>query len=123
MTHPDTTFFVSAIQPGSPQEAQLNAWFFAQESLGISSVAWAEFFCGLLSAREESIDRHMFTTVEVLSASDAELAASLFNKTVRRSKTLADYMIAAVAIRCGATLATVNKGDFQPFVQNGLVIA
>jgi predicted nucleic acid-binding protein len=32
-------------------------------------------------------------------------------------------MIAAVAIRCGAKLATINSADFQPFVQHGLVLA
>jgi len=32
-------------------------------------------------------------------------------------------MIAAVAIRCGAKLATINAADFQPFTPHGLVLA
>jgi predicted nucleic acid-binding protein len=32
-------------------------------------------------------------------------------------------MIAAVAIRCGAKLATVNQADFQRFAQHGLLLA
>jgi predicted nucleic acid-binding protein len=32
-------------------------------------------------------------------------------------------MIAAVAIRCGAKLATLNAGDFQPLTRHGLVLA
>jgi len=32
-------------------------------------------------------------------------------------------MIAAVAIRCGAKLATINATDFRPLVQHGLVLA
>jgi predicted nucleic acid-binding protein len=31
-------------------------------------------------------------------------------------------MIAAVAIRCGAKLATINVADFQPFIPHGLVL-
>jgi predicted nucleic acid-binding protein len=51
------------------------------------------------------------------------MTADLFNKTGRRSRSLADCLIAAVAIRCGAKLATVNTGDFQVFVQYGLTLA
>jgi predicted nucleic acid-binding protein len=65
----------------------------------------------------------MFSNVEVLSAADAEMAAQLFNNTGRRSRSLADCMIATVAIRCGARLATINTTDFQPFVQHGLALA
>jgi len=32
-------------------------------------------------------------------------------------------MIAAVAIRCDAKLATINAADFQPFTPHGLVLA
>jgi predicted nucleic acid-binding protein len=47
----------------------------------------------------------------------------LFNQTGRRSRSLADCMIAAVAIRCGARLATLNAGDFQPVTAHGLNLA
>lgn len=32
-------------------------------------------------------------------------------------------MIAAVAIRCGASLATLNRADFAPFGRSGLMLA
>jgi hypothetical protein len=32
-------------------------------------------------------------------------------------------MIVAVAIRCGAKLASLNTGDFQPLVSYGLILA
>jgi predicted nucleic acid-binding protein len=123
MTHLDTNFLISAIQTGSAEAGKVNAWLTTKEPLGISAVAWAEFFCGPLSAQAELMARKMFRDVEPFSGHDAELAADLFNKTGRRSKTLADCMIAAVAIRCGAKLATVNTTDFRPFASHGLSLA
>lgn len=122
MIHLDTSFLVSALQRGTVEESKVNSWLTGNESLGASAVAWAELFCGPLSARDEHIARQMFPHVEVLSGADAEVAAQLFNKTGRRSRSLADCMIAAVAIRCGAKLATINTPDFQPFVQHGLIL-
>jgi len=122
MIHLDTNYLVSGIQTGPPEELTLTAWLNAKEALGISSVAWAEFFCGPIARGADQIARKMFKQVEALTDIDAELAADLFNKTGRRSKTLADCMIAAVAIRCGAKLATINRADFQPFVPHGLLL-
>jgi predicted nucleic acid-binding protein len=123
MIHIDASFLVSALQPGTAEEVKLNAWLGGNEILRMSAVAWAEFFCGPLSPPDELIARRMFSQVEALSGADAELAAQLFNKTGRRSRSLADCMIGAVAIRCGAKLATVNTADFQPLVRYGLVLA
>jgi len=79
--------------------------------------------CGPLDKTDESLARQIFPNPEPLLAADAELAARLFNQTGRRSRSLADCMIAAVAIRCGANLATINIADFQLFAQYGLVLA
>ena len=123
MIHLDTSFLISALQPGTSEESKVNAWLNNNEALGTSAVAWAELLCGPLSTRDELIARQMFSHVDVLSGADAEMAARLFNQTGRRSRSLADCMIAAVAIRCGARLATVNTSDFRPFVQHGLALA
>ena len=58
--------------------------------------------------------RQIFPLPEPFLAADAGLAARLFNQTGRRLRSLADCMIAAVAIRCGARLATNNVADNQP---------
>jgi predicted nucleic acid-binding protein len=65
----------------------------------------------------------MFPAIEPLSSQDAETAAQLFNQTGRGSRSLADCMIAAIVIRSGAKLATLNQSDFQRFAQYGLTLA
>lgn len=123
MIHMDTNFLIKVLSPGTPEESKTRAWLTANEIVAMSAVAWAEFFSGPLSAADEKVARKLITHVEALSGADAEAAAQLFNKTGRRSRSLADCMIAAVAIRCGAKLATINTLDFQPFAQQGLILA
>ncbi|HEV2353435.1 MAG TPA: PIN domain-containing protein [Puia sp.] len=123
MVHLDTNFLIEGLRPGSPEQAQVLAWWSARnDDVNVSSVVWAEFFCGPLSQVHEQKARHFFPTPEPLLPADAEMAALLFNKTGRRSRSLADCMIAAVALRSHARLATINTADFQPFVQHGLTL-
>lgn len=122
MIHLDTNFLIQITVAGSPAHAQFAAWASAQETFNVSSIAWAEFLCGPLDATAEALARQIFPNPEPFLAVDAALAATLFNQTGRRSRSLADCMIAAVAIRCVAKLATINAGDFQPLTQHGLVL-
>jgi predicted nucleic acid-binding protein len=123
MIHLDTNFLVAALKVGSMEGKKLDQWLTAKEPLGISAVAWAEFRCGPLTPKDEAISKQMLPTIEPLSGQDGEQAGYLFNQTGRRSRSLSDCMIAAVAIRCGAKLATINQADFQRFVQHGLLLA
>jgi predicted nucleic acid-binding protein len=123
MTHFDTNFLIQATQGGSPAHSQFQQWAAANEAFGISAVAWAEYLCGPLDPTGEALARSIFPVPEIFSEPDAVLAARLFNQTGRRSRSLADCMIAAVAIRCGAKLATINVADFQPFTPHGLLLA
>ena len=123
MVHLDTNFLIQATVAGSPAHAGFRMWSAAGESLGVSAVAWAEYLCGPLDPQGAAFAKQMFPLPESFLAGDAVLAAELFNKTGRRSRSLADCMIAAVAIRCRAKLATINTPDFQPFVQHGLALA
>lgn len=121
--HLDTNFLIDALVPGSAQEAQVVGWLTAGESLGISAIAWGEFLCGPLSPAAETFARQLLPDAVSLERVDAEMAANLFNRTGRKSKSYADCCIAAVAIRASAPLATSNQSDFSPMTANGLVLA
>jgi predicted nucleic acid-binding protein len=123
MIHFDTNFLIHATLAGSQSHQKFRQWTATGETFGVSVVAWAEYLCGPLDPQGEAIAKQMFPLPETLLASDAVLAADLFNKTGRRSRSLSDCMIAAVAVRCGAKLATNNTSDFQRFATHGLVLA
>ena len=64
----------------------------------------------------------VFQEIVPYTVADADVTARLFNLGGRRRGTLADCMIAAVAIRAGAPLATTNPGDFSRFASESLTI-
>ena len=123
MIHFDTNFLIQTVVAGSAAHEKFRDWTQAHEDCNASSIAWAEFLCGPLDAPAEAIARQIFPHPEPFLPADAALSARLFNQTGRRSRSLADCMIAAVAIRCGAKLATGNTADFQPFLPHGLILA
>jgi predicted nucleic acid-binding protein len=123
MIHLDTNFLIQISVAGSPAHTQFAAWADVPEDLNVSSIAWAEFLCGPVDAAGEALARQIFPQPEPFLFADAVLAASLFNQTGRRSRSLADCMIEAVAMRCGAKLATLNAADFQPLTGQGLLLA
>ncbi len=102
MVHLDTNFLILALQAGTREAGLLRGWLEMGEQIGVSAVAWAEFLCGPLLAEDVALARTLFPDVEPLSPADAEKGAVLFNATGRRSRTLADCLIAATAVRCGA---------------------
>jgi predicted nucleic acid-binding protein len=123
MIHFDTNYIIRALLPGSAQDRQLRAWLSQRSALGISSIAWAEFLCGPLTAEQERVARVIFPSPEPFLSSDAALAANLFNGSGRRRGTLLDCMIGALCIRLNAELATDNPADFRAFQPYGLRLA
>jgi predicted nucleic acid-binding protein len=122
MIHLDTNYLIRSLVPGTPQAARLDSWVLAGETISTSAMAWSEFLCGPLSPTHTSAALAILATVESVTAADAALAADLFNKSGRRRGTLADCIIAAVALRSGASLATDNRADFAPLVNFGLTL-
>lgn len=123
MIHLDTNFLIQISLSGSAAHKHFARWATAQEKVNVSTIAWAEFLCGPMDATADALARQVFPQPEPFLPADATLAASLFNETGRRSRSLTDCMIAAVAMRCGAKLATLNTGDFQPLTSHGLILA
>jgi predicted nucleic acid-binding protein len=120
--HLDTSFLIHALVRSSVADKRLRKWLRADDDLAISSIAWTEFLCGPVASSDLDAVAAMFTEIVPYTTNDAEMAARLFNVGGRRRGTLADCMIAAVAIRAGASLATTNPRDFERFVPEALTI-
>ena len=123
MIHLDTSFLIRALVRGSPEDARLREWIRANEPLGMSTIAWAEFLCGpvdetVLSLASAVVARRFQFTEEM-----ATMAARLFNGSDRRRGTMIDCMIAATALAEEAAVATSNPGDFSRFEAFGLALA
>jgi predicted nucleic acid-binding protein len=122
MIHLDTSFLIHALVSSSRADKRLRKWLRDGDDLAISSIAWAEFLCGPVGAAEVDVVSTMFREVTPFTVADAEITAHLFNLGGRRRGTLADCMIAAVAIRASAPLATANPSDFERFAAESLTI-
>jgi predicted nucleic acid-binding protein len=120
--HLDTSFLISALVPDSSADKQLRKWLIKGLPLGISTIVWTEFLCGPVKAHEIELAARIIPEQVPFVADDAELSARLFNLGGRRRGSLADCMIAATTLRCGASLATANPADFQKLEPSGLKI-
>jgi predicted nucleic acid-binding protein len=119
----DANFLVDVFEPGTTSPRSLDRWIRNGESINMSSIAWAEFLCGPVEPTRALKARSLLATIEPFTDVDAGLAAELFNTTSRRSRSLADCMIAALAIRRRAALATLDREDFSRFRSFGLKLA
>lgn len=119
----DSNFLVAARAANSRESRRLENWLRNEVTVQISAVAWSEYLCGPLDEADAIIGRRLAGQVEPFTEQDAELAGTLFVKTGRRSRSHADCMIAAHAIRRNAALATLNLRDFRRFEKFHLVLA
>ena len=122
MIHLDTSFLIRALAPGSVEDRRLRAWLGEGKRVGISAVCWAEFLCGPVQTSDLELATRIVPDPTPFTAVDAASAAGLFNVGGRRRGSFVDCMIAAIALRAGASLATANAADFRRFEPAGLKI-
>src|SRR4030095_821462 len=120
MIHLDTGFLISALRRGSAEDRRLRAWLAQSQPIGISAVGWAECLCGPVDVHDVELAARVVDEPVALLAPDAGMAAELFNLAGRRRGSLNDCMIAATALRAGASVATTNLPDFRRFEPAGL---
>jgi predicted nucleic acid-binding protein len=109
-----------ALVLSSRADKRLRLWLRDGDELALSAIAWAEFLCGPIGASDVDAVSAMLHEITPYTAADSEMTARLFNVGGRRRGTLADCMIAAVAIRTGAPLATSNPSDFERLTSESL---
>jgi len=122
MIHLDTNFLIALENPKSAAAAMFGDWLAHAERVNISALVWTEYRCGPLSVEKLDAAAVLFPAPEPYLPTDATLAARLFNRAGRRRGTLMDCMIAAVALRCQAPLATLDTAHFAPLSSQGLTI-
>jgi len=120
MIHLDTSFLVRALDRGSPEDRHLRTWLGAGEPVAISAIGWAELMCGPIEADDLLHVSRIVRGPVPFAEADSALSARLFNLGGRRRRSLLDCMIAAVALRADAALATANPSDFRRFERAGL---
>ena len=123
MIHLDTSFLIGALDPGSREDALLRAWIGANEPLGMSTVAWAEFLCGPVDEAALSVASVVVGRQSPFTEEMAVIATRLFNGSGRRRGMMIDCMIAATALAEEAAVATSNPDDFSRFEAFGVVLA
>ena len=123
MIHLDTSFLIGALAPGSQEDTRLREWMMANEPLGMSTVAWAEFLCGPVEEAALSVASVVVGRQSPFTDETAVIAARLFNGSGRRRGTMVDCMIAATALAEKAAVATSNPDDFRRFEVFGLALA
>lgn len=118
--HLDTSFLINALVPGTREDRRLRRWLQQNTDISMSSIGWAEFLCGPVSHEDRQRARKVVGMPLPLIEEQAVQAAELFNVGGRRRGSLPDSLIAATALKAGATLATSNAGDFRRFERAGL---
>ena len=119
----DTNYLIRCLEPGSEEADRITAWYRRGERLLAPTTAWYEFLCGPVTPEQEEAVRAFLAEVIPFGEEQARAAAHLYNATGRRRHLRVDAMIAATALVAGASLATGNRGDFEPFLAHGLKLA
>lgn len=117
----DTNYLIAyAGEADAGVVAQVDEWILGGKKLHCSAIAWAEFLCGPVLEEEVRAMASLLADIIPVTPDLAAEGARLFRETGRRSRSLADCIIAATAIHAREPLATLNRADFEPFLAHGL---
>jgi predicted nucleic acid-binding protein len=90
------------------------------KTLAGSAIGGAEFLSGPIETDDPAHVTRITRGPVPCGEADSALSARLFNLGGRRRHSLLDCMIAAVALRAGAAVATATPSDFRRFEPAGL---
>lgn len=122
--HLDTNYLIAyAGEADADVVAQVDAWILEDQELHCSAITWAEFLCGPVLGDEVDAMASLLSEIVPVTPDLAAEGARLFRETGRRSRSLADCIIAATAILAREPLATINRTDFEPLLAHGLELA
>lgn len=115
MIHLDTSVLVDALTGSRPLLGQLHAVVADGERLGISAVVLFEWLRGPRRPEELAAQEALIpaTGAVPFGPAEATTAAGIYRQLARARSREADVAIAATAIVHGASLWTVNPGDFR----------
>ena len=120
----DANFLIGGVIEARPESRHLLAWVEAGETFCTTAPAWYEFLCGPVSRPQvNTMLAFLSKGIIPFDASQALIAALLFNAVEGSRHLRVDAMKAAAAISQMARLATLNTEDFNLFDPHGLELA
>ena len=121
MIHLDANLLIALIKKSDVHHPAAARVIAGPGPFGCSSVAWMELHSKPVHHRDTVALKTLLNAgVFPLDEACAALAGEIYHRTGSKRRTRLDTMVAAAAIHAGAELATVNAGDFEPFVPHGL---
>ncbi len=121
MIHLDASLLIALIKKSDVHHPAAARVIGGPGPFGCSSVAWMELHSKPVHPRDTAALKSLLNAgISPLDEACATLAAEMYHRTGSKRRTRLDTIIAATAILTGAELATVNAGDFGPFVPHGL---
>jgi predicted nucleic acid-binding protein len=121
MIHLDASLLVALIKKSDVHHATAGRAIAGPGPFGCSSIAWMELHSKPVHPRDTAALKALLNAgISPLDEASAALAGEIYHRTGSNRRTRLDTIIAATAILTGAELATVNAGDFEPFVPHGL---
>lgn len=112
--HLDSSFLIVSLTSRA-ELGKLQRLAESARPIQMSSVAWYEFARGPRTPSQLAVARTFLLNDGIVPFDEmlAEAAATLFRSLGSPRRRSADIAIAVTALAVGATLATLNPGDFQ----------